>query len=76
MSLALIQSKSFAVNFDRYSLTVMSLPFYGPFHKSDKSETRFLRPAPTGRRHKVRRCLDALLRGFTANKQTRINPPN
>jgi hypothetical protein len=48
----------------------MSLLFYGLFHKSDKSETRFLRPAPTERCHKGWRCLHIwLLRGSNANKQ-------
>ncbi|SDA16168.1 hypothetical protein SAMN05216315_10738 [Nitrosospira sp. Nsp18] len=65
MSLALIQSESFAEN-----LPVMSLLFYNLFHKSDKSETRFLRPAPTERCHKGWRCLHIwLLRGSNANKQ-------
>jgi hypothetical protein len=48
----------------------MSLLFYGLFHKSDKSETRFLRPAPTERRHKGWRCLHIwLLRRSIANTQ-------
>jgi hypothetical protein len=48
----------------------MSLLFYGLFHKSDKSETRFLRPAPTEHRHKGWRCLHIwLLRGSNKNKK-------